>query len=162
MTSLKMSRFILVLALVAGLLLAACAVPVAPAAPAGEAAAGEPLVDAGAGRPHPRVPAVDVAVQRQGEQACVQLVTIERAGVASKLCIVPARLDLGADRLPVRPELVHADVDLAGLVQLDEAVERDPAERLGVGVMEAAGPPLPDPLVRLAPASAHCIAQAVQ
>lgn len=41
MTSLKMSRLVLALALVAGLLLAACAVPVAPAAPAAEAPAAE-------------------------------------------------------------------------------------------------------------------------
>jgi NitT/TauT family transport system substrate-binding protein len=39
MTNLKMSRFALVLALVAGLLLTACAVPAAPAAPAAEAPA---------------------------------------------------------------------------------------------------------------------------
>src|SRR5215211_4656721 len=47
-------------------------------------------------------------------------------------------------------------------MHLDEAIERDPAQDLRMGVMESAGAPLPDPLVRLAPSPAHRTTEAVE
>ena len=62
---------------------------------------GRALVDARAGRAHPRVGAVDVAVERQGEQAGVQIVAVEEARVAAEPLVVPAGLDLGPDGVPL-------------------------------------------------------------
>jgi len=47
-------------------------------------------------------------------------------------------------------------------MHLDEAIERDPAQHLRVGVVEATGSPFPDPLVRLAPAFADRVAESVE
>ena len=59
-------------------------------------------------------------------------------------------------------EQIDRDLKMPNLVHLDEPIERDPAERLRVGVVEAAGAPLPDALVRLAPAPAHRVAKPVE
>src|SRR5918993_2306761 len=71
-------------------------------------------------------------------------------------------LDLLPDLVPIGAEEVDRDVQVPGFVHLDEAIERDPAQYLRVGVMESAGAPLPNALVRLAPSLAHCTAQAIE
>src|SRR5918995_1154790 len=71
-------------------------------------------------------------------------------------------LDLLPDLLSLVSEEVDRDVQVPGFVHLDEAIERDPAQDLRVCVMESAGTPLPDPLVRLAPPLAHRTAQAIE
>ena len=72
------------------------------------------------------------------------------------------RLDLLPDLVPLLAEEINRNLQVPGFVHLDQSVERDPAQDLGVGVMEAAGAALPDPLVRLAPASAHRTAEAIE
>src|SRR5918995_5981505 len=71
-------------------------------------------------------------------------------------------LDLLPDLLSLVSEEVDRDVQVPGFVHLDEAIERDPAQDLRVCVMESAGTPLPDPLVRLAPPLAHRTAETVE
>src|SRR5215216_3472574 len=124
--------------------------------------AGQLLVDAGAGREHLRVSTFDVAVERQGQETRIHLVAVEGARVTAYPLVVPVRLDLLLDLVPIGTEEVDRDVQVPAFVHLDEAIERDPAQYLRVGVMESAGAPLPDPLVRLAPALAHRTTETVE
>src|SRR5829696_5849685 len=125
-------------------------------------ASGELLVDAGASGTHPRVCAFDVAVERQGQQARVHLFSIEGARVTPYPLVVPMSLDLLPDLVPFLAEEVDRDLQIPGFVHLDEAIERDPAQYLRVGVMESAGASLPNALIRFAPAPAHRAAQTVE
>ena len=67
---------------------------------------------------------VDVAVERQQEQARVQVVPVEEARVAAKPRVETARFDLGSDRLSLGPEPVGIQPEAVPLVQLDELGER--------------------------------------
>src|SRR5215208_1240125 len=125
-------------------------------------ASGELLVDAGARGTHPRVCAFCVAVERQGQQARIHLFPIEGARVTPYPLVVPMSLDLLPDLVALFAEEVDRDLQIPGFVHLDEAVERDPAQYLRVGVMEAAGASLPDALIRFAPAPAYRAAQTVE
>src|SRR5918995_639216 len=71
-------------------------------------------------------------------------------------------LDLLPDLVPIGAEEVDRDVQVPGFVHLDEAIEGDPAQYLRVGVMESAGAPLPNALVRLAPSLAHRTTETVE
>src|SRR5215207_10459509 len=71
-------------------------------------------------------------------------------------------LDLLPDLVPLLAEEVDRDLQIPGFVHLDEAIERNPAQDLRVGVMESAGASLPDALVRLAPAFAYRMAKPVE
>src|SRR5215207_2278293 len=71
-------------------------------------------------------------------------------------------LDLLPDLVPLLAEEVDRDLQIPRFVHLDEAIERNPAQALRVGVMESAGASLPDALIRFAPASAHRAAQTVE
>src|ERR671921_2580941 len=71
-------------------------------------------------------------------------------------------LDLLPDLLSLVSEEVDRDVQVPGFVHLDEAIERDPAQDLRVCVMEPAGTPLPDPLVRFPPSLAHRATETVE
>src|SRR5215211_4005462 len=124
--------------------------------------AGELLVDAGVGGTHSRVCAFDVTVERQGQQARIHLFPIEGARVTPYPLVVPVRLDLLPDLVPLLAEEVDRDLQVPGFVHLDEAIERNPAQDLRVGVMEAPGASLPDPLIRLAPAPTYRAAQTVE
>src|SRR5215210_8912391 len=117
--------------------------------------AGELLVDAGVGGTHSRVLAFDVAVERQGQQARIHLFPIEGARVTPYPRVVPMSLDLFPDLVPLLAEEVDRDLQIPRFVHLDEAIKGDPAQYLRVGVMESAGAPLPNALVRLAPSLAH-------
>src|SRR5215212_2462593 len=119
-------------------------------------------MDAGAGGAHPRVRSFNIPVERQGQEARVHLVTVEGARVAAYPLVVASRLDLSSDLAPMGAEQIDRDLKMPGLVHLDEPIERDPAERLRVSVVEAARAPLPDALVRLAPAPAHRVAKPVE
>src|SRR5215210_1977104 len=123
---------------------------------------GELLVDAGARGTHPRVCAFDVAVERQGQEARIHLFPIEGARVTPYPLVVPMSLDLFPDLVPLLAEEVDRDLQIPGFVHLDEAIEGDPAQYLRVGVMESAGAPLPNALVRLAPSLAHCATETVE
>src|SRR5918998_2483414 len=104
----------------------------------------------------------DVVVHRQGQEARIQLPPIEGTRVTAYPLVVPVGLDLLPDLVSVGAEEVDRNLQVPGFVHLDEAIERDPAQYLRVGIMEASGAPLPDPLVRLAPAPAHRTHQAVE
>ncbi len=107
-------------------------------------AAGELLMDAGAGGTHPRMCAFNVAVERQGQEARVQLLAVEGTRVAPYPLVIAVRLDFLSDLVSVGAEEVDRNLQVSGLVHLDQSVERDPAQCLRVGVMEAAGTPFPE------------------
>src|SRR5215208_234703 len=71
-------------------------------------------------------------------------------------------LDLLRDLVPLLAEEVDRNLQIPSFVHFDEAIERNPAQDLRVGIMESAGAPLPDPLVRLAPSLAHRTTETVE
>src|SRR5918997_2129159 len=95
-----------------------------------EPVAGELLVDTGARGAHPRVLALDVAVERQGQEARVHLVAVEGARVAPYPLVVPAGLDLLPDLVPLLAEEIDRNLQVPGFVHLDEAIKRNPAQYL--------------------------------
>src|SRR5918998_848241 len=71
-------------------------------------------------------------------------------------------LDLLPDLVPLLAEQVNRNLQVPGFVHLDEAIERDPAQDLRVGVVEAPGAPLPDPLIWFAPSPAYRMTETVE
>src|SRR5215212_2843746 len=122
----------------------------------------EHLMDAGACGAHPRVLALDVAVERQGQEARIHLLAVEGARVAPYPLVVPVGFDLPPDLAPLLAEEVYRNLQVPGFVHLDEAIECDPTQDLRVGVMESAGAPLPDALIRFSPAPAHRTTETVE
>src|SRR5829696_1059910 len=102
-------------------------------------ASGELLVDARARGTHPRVLAFDVTVHWQGQQARIHLLAVEGTRVTPYPLVVPMSLDLFPDLVPLLAEEVDRDLQIPRFVHLDEAIERNPAQDLRVGVMESAG-----------------------
>ena len=119
-----------------------------------KAAGAQLLPDSRARGPHARMIRVDVAVQRQHEQTCVDFIAVEGRDVALDLLIESASLDVAADRLPLPFELVQRNAKVTGFVQLQESIERHPAHHLRVRVMPTSRAPLPDPIVRFLPSAA--------
>src|SRR5215217_7298208 len=98
----------------------------------------------------------------RSQQARVHLLAVEDARVAPYPLVVAARFDLPANGVPVGAEQVGRNLEVPSFVHLDEPVQSYPTQHFRMGMVEAAGAPFPDPLVRLAPASAHRVAKSVE
>ena len=112
---------------------------------------------------HPRVRGVDVAVERQGEQAGVEVVAVEEPGVAAEPLVVPARLDRRPDRVPLGAEPVA--IDRAARPASCSSIRRSSATQQSTFEWvwwDRPAAPFPDPLVRLAPAPADRLAEPVE
>ena len=73
---------------------------------------------------------IGVAIQRQGEEAGIDLVAVERRHVAAEAVVVGARLDRRFDRVALATEQVDRHLDVATLVEPQEPIQGDPAEDL--------------------------------
>jgi hypothetical protein len=71
-------------------------------------------------------------------------------------------LNIPLDLVSVGAKQIDRNLQVPGFVHLDEPVQSYPAQHLRMGVVEAAGAPLPDPLVRLAPPPAHRTTETVE
>src|ERR671910_2069848 len=71
-------------------------------------------------------------------------------------------LDLLPDLVALFAEEFDRDLQIPGFVHLDEPVQSYPTQHFRMGMVESAGAPLPDPLVRLAPSPAHRTPQTVE
>src|SRR5918995_3517588 len=121
----------------------------------------ELVVDMGAGGSHPGMGAIDVAIEGQQEQAGIDIVAIEQTSVAPDPLVEATDLDNKSDGIPLDAEAVDIEIESVRLREGDQAVKRNPAEYLGMGVVEEAGTPFPDPLIRLAPPLADGPAETV-
>jgi hypothetical protein len=114
---------------------------------------GEPRSDRVEGGPHPGVAGRQEADDRQQQAGGVQLVAVERLGEGAGL-LAPAVLEDGGAKFIAGPPPA---LDMLGGLQrvghVDGAVQRHPAQQLGVQVVPGLAAYLPDTLVFVLPAA---------
>src|SRR3546814_433602 len=101
--------------------------------------------------PHPRILGIAITEARHEEQRGIHAVSIQLTDVGGQVAIEPPRLDRFRDGRTLLFEPVSRDAQALNWIDLEQAVESDPAHQLGKGIVALAIPDFPDAMIRLPP-----------